>query len=59
MGQIKKNEATLLYQLGVFNIIDTFISDLTYCRRLRQKLKRKFGHFLVQMRTRKFALEIN
>ena len=36
----------------------TDIFDLTYFRSLGQKLKNHFVHFLVQLRTRKFASEI-
>ena len=49
----------ILYK-GVFNIIDTFSFwfDLFYILRAEIK-KNDFVYFLVQMRTRKFAFEIN
>ena len=58
MGQIKKVKALYYINWGVFNIIDTFIFELTYFRSLGQKSKNNFGRFLVQMRTRTFAFEI-
>ena len=48
----QKNEGTLSYQLW------SLFFDLTYFRSLGQKSKIDFVRFLVQMRTRKFAFEI-
>ena len=57
----QKNKGTL-YHLGLFNIIINYIIkffDLNSFERLGQKSKNIFVRFLVQMRTRKFAFEIN